>query len=232
LSGRPFLSDAQGADQRPGIIGNDDRVRVVDDIPAWQAIGQVNVAGYRRKQQCTGTLIAPDRVVTAAHCLRKERERSAFPPNDIHFVAGVRGPQHKGHSTAKCVLFPLELPGPVSAQTPPHPSRDIAVILKSPLPVCPAGITEVTVRPRQGLIHGAYAADRRYALSAHFGCPIVGSSSSGSLCVTDCDTHPASSGGPLLVEEGGGSSVAAIMLGACRRHGVAIAPSRKRPVLN
>jgi protease YdgD len=218
------ISDAQGADRRPGIVGNDDRVRVIDNNPAWDAIGQVNVAGYRRTQQCTGTLIAPDRVVTAAHCLRKDRERSTLPPDDIHFVAGVRGPQHEGHSTAKCVLFPLQPSGPVSEQTPPHPSRDIAVVvLKSPLSVRPAGITEGNADRRQRLIHAAYAADRRYALSAHFGCRIGAGSSDGSLWFTDCDTHPASSGGPLLVEEGDGFSVAAIMLGASRRHGVTLA---------
>ena len=77
-------SDAQGPDLRPGILGRDDRVRVVDDNPAWHAIGQVNVAGYRRTRKCTGTLIALNRVVTAAHCVRKDREREAFPADKIH----------------------------------------------------------------------------------------------------------------------------------------------------
>lgn len=218
------ISDVQGADRRPGIVGNDDRVRVVDNNPAWDAIGQVNVAGYRRTKQCTGTLIAPDRVVTAAHCVRKPREWSAFPPDDIHFVAGVQGPHHKGHATAKCVLFPLQPSGPVPPQTRLNPGRDIAVIiLKSPLPVRPAGITKRNADPGHPLTHAAYAADRRYALSAHFGCRIVGGSGSASLWFTDCDTHPASSGGPLLVDEGDQLAVAAIMLGASRRHGVTIA---------
>ncbi len=221
-----FVSNfnAQSPDLRPGILGNDDRVRVVDDNPAWHAIGQVNVAGYRRTRKCTGTLIAPNRVVTAAHCVRKDRERAAFPPDKIHFLAGVRGPRRQGHATAKCVVFPLQPSKPISEKPTADPARDIAVIvLKSSLTVRPASIAEDNADPGHPLIHAAYAADRRYALSAHFGCQIVGRSSGASLWLTDCDTHPASSGGPLLVEEGDVFSVAAIMLGASRRHGVSLA---------
>jgi hypothetical protein len=122
------------------------------------------------------------------------------------------------------VVFPLPPAKPISETPIADPTRDIAVIvLKSRLPVRPAGITEDKADPGQHLIHAAYAADRRYALSAHFGCRIVAGSSDGSLWFTDCDTNPASSGGPLLVKEGDGFSVAASMLGASRRHGVTLA---------
>jgi protease YdgD len=230
--------DARGSDLRPGILGNDDRVRVLDEAPGWQAIGQVNVAGYRTMKKCTGTLVAPDRVVTAAHCVRRAPQAPAVPADHIHFLAGVRGPTHKGHATAKCVRFPLKGATPAtthSAQSTSAPGRDIAVIiLKRPLSVSPILITEGAAVADQRLIHAAYAADRRYALSAHFGCRIVGISRSASLWFTNCDTHPASSGGPLLLKDGNDLNIAAIMLGASSRHDVTVAlpiARLRRPIL-
>src|SRR5208283_954715 len=45
---------AAAQDLRPGIIGEDKRVIVVDEGPPWDAIGQVNISGYRRTGMCTG----------------------------------------------------------------------------------------------------------------------------------------------------------------------------------
>ena len=56
-------------DLHPGIIGKDDRVLLDEQGPPWDAIGQVNVSGHRMTTRCTGTLVAPNLVVTAAHCV-------------------------------------------------------------------------------------------------------------------------------------------------------------------
>jgi protease YdgD len=63
------IRSASAQDLHPGIIGKDDRVRLDERGPPWDAGGQVNVAGYRTRIQCTGTLVAPKIVVTAAHCV-------------------------------------------------------------------------------------------------------------------------------------------------------------------
>jgi len=41
------IRPASSQDLHPGIIGEDDRVRLEEHGPPWDAVGQVNVAGFR-----------------------------------------------------------------------------------------------------------------------------------------------------------------------------------------
>ena len=65
----------------------DDRVRVNARGPPWDAIGQVNVGGCRIAARCTGTLVAPDIVLTAAHCVVEPV--SMFAKTAVQFCAGA-----------------------------------------------------------------------------------------------------------------------------------------------
>ena len=198
---------------RPGIIGDDDRVRVEQRGAPWNAVGQVNVGGYRRVGQCTGTLIAADVVLTAAHCVADPFRGAPFPLHDIHFLAGVRGAENGGHSTAKCLHFLADY-----KFAPPDPdfaTDMVEVVLNKKLDVAPMRIAEdVDPRARLPLVHAAYPADRRFALSAHFGCQLLQADANPPLWFTDCDTHPASSGGPLLTKVDGVLQLVAIMVAA------------------
>lgn len=198
---------------RPGIIGDDDRVRVEQRGAPWNAVGQVNVGGYRRVGQCTGTLIAPDVVLTAAHCVVDAWRAAPFPLHDIHFLAGVHGAENSGHSTAKCLHFLADY-----KFSPAHPdfaTDMVEVVLNENLDVEPMPIAEnVDPRPGLSLVHAAYPADRRLVLSAHFGCQLLHADPKPQLWFNDCDTHPASSGGPLLTKVDGVLQLVAIMVAA------------------
>jgi protease YdgD len=213
-SGHRALAD----ELHPGIIGTDDRQRVETEGPPWDAIGQVNIAGYRRLFRCTGTLIAPDMVITAAHCVMDTRTRAPFPLRNIHFLAGVRGERHKGHAIARCVqvLSGYDFGSPTSKASSDTIARDAAlIVLEQALDVAPIRLVDPErLASDAPLTHAAYAADRRYVLSVHTGCQRLPSGQARNVWRTDCDTHPASSGGPVFHGQGGETRLAAIMIGA------------------
>ncbi len=213
-------AEAIGEELRPGIVGEDDRTILEERGPPWDAVGQVNIGGFRTSGQCTGTLVAPDLVVTAAHCVVSPATGEPFPLRDIHFLAAVRGSENKGHATAACLRFP--------AGHPPSPSAvnsagkiplaalagDSAIIvLSDALDVEPAPLAgEVAPGPGLTLTHVAYPGDRRFLPVAHRNCRLLGADSS--FWLNDCDTHPGSSGGPVFVTEDGTWKIAAIQVAA------------------
>ena len=62
-------------------------LRSADDARAWEAVGRVNLIGTGF---CTGTLIAPNLVLTAAHCLYDKHTGKRVDISTIEFLAGWR----------------------------------------------------------------------------------------------------------------------------------------------
>ena len=92
--------------------------------------------------------------------------------------------------------------------------RDIVLItLKDHLKdIAPAEMARTEVDDSSiSLVHASYAADRRYVLTGHFGCHLLARRDD--LWLTDCDTHAASSGGPVFVQAKNDLRLAAVMVG-------------------
>jgi hypothetical protein len=148
-----------------------------------------------------------------------------FPLHQIHFLAGVRGSSWLGASTAKCLHFPPDYayvgPGRILPSLPfqnvPRRAflRDVVlIVLKDDLAgIEPLALDDAGIEgPGLSLVHASYPVDRRYALTGQFGCHLLAQDRD--LWFTDCDTQPASSGGPVLVQEKDGLKLGAIMVGA------------------
>jgi hypothetical protein len=61
-----------------------------ENRPDWQAVGRVNLSGFKSRSYCSGTLVAPDIVLTAAHCLFDQVNGPLITPNRVTFGIAER----------------------------------------------------------------------------------------------------------------------------------------------
>lgn len=59
----------------------------LDASRGWQAVGRLNIGA---RAFCTATLVAPDKVLTAAHCLYDRATGARVPLGEMSFLAGWR----------------------------------------------------------------------------------------------------------------------------------------------
>lgn len=162
-----------------------------EDQARFAAVGRLNVAG---QGHCTGTLIAPDLVVTAAHCLIL-RTGAVIRARRLHFLPGWRMGAFAAHLRGTALAMP-----PDYAAAPRY-ADDIALVRVRPAggsPPAPAPLPVSEDRVRAGLAVAAlsYGRDRAEALSMQADCRI--GARRGPLLWTNCEAVPGVSGAPLL----------------------------------
>lgn len=189
-------------------------LKVIDSTDSpWPSIGRVNVAGYRTTSMCTGTLIAPDLVLTAAHCLYNKSTGRPFPLDDLVFVAGVRRDDYSALLEPACVKT-RDAYRPQQQPKLRDVRNDVGLIVlkeASSLPPVPAlSLEEAASLTKETRFQSAgYRRSRRFLPTVVPACRVLGTKEDS--WVTNCATESGASGGPLLVETANGLRVAGVM---------------------
>lgn len=218
----PAVHAADPSPLKTLMTGNDSR--------GWEAVGRLNIAG---RAFCTGALIAPDLVLTAAHCLYDPQSGRRFEASDIEFLAGWRNGRANARATLRRAI--------------PHPkfkfqandrvarvAYDLALLeLSQPIRKNSVKPFDTDVRPKKGaqVVVVSYAHDRAESPSLQEICHVL-ARRSGTL-VLSCDVDFGSSGAPIFeVDEAGLARIVSVVSAKAEIKGrdVALGTNLEKPL--
>ena len=200
-----FVTGASAASETLPVLDAETRM-------ALPAVGLIRAKGAESVVICTGTLVAPDLVVTSAHCT----EKNVGLIQDIEFVAGLNGTRSLGNSGAAEVLRHPKWDHTTGRSKLRH---DVAVIrLGRPIPeerVQPLSLThrDPTLPPQVALV--GYRAIDVKLLHGRFDCVLSQTLWRG-LISSNCPASEGNSGGAMLTQSDEGWHLAGVIVAASK----------------
>jgi protease YdgD len=204
------------------------RLDTENEARSWQAVGRLELAG---RGFCTATLIAPDTVLTAAHCVYDSATGEPHRAENLVFRAGLRDGQAAAtRSIAKIAAHPKFDPiGPLNFQ---NVSHDVALLrLSNPIPSSELNWFALhTDRVSPGPVSVvSYGKGRAEAQSRQRQCQML--ERQDTVMAFDCDVTFGSSGAPVFSHLNGRGRVVSVISGMTTFNGKKVALGMYLPPL-
>ncbi len=166
----------------------------------WEGVGLLNIAG---RSTCTGVMIQPDLVLTAAHCLVDETTGEMAQPHLVQFRAGWRDGIAIALRSGKAAIIHADYVGANRASG-DKIRVDLALLqLSAPILSTHANPFRADggIKTGQQVSVVSYGAGRNDAPSRQRSCDVLEAKQG--IVVMSCDVVPGSSGSPVFSQRDG-----------------------------
>ncbi|HEX3862314.1 MAG TPA: trypsin-like peptidase domain-containing protein [Stellaceae bacterium] len=199
-------------------LAADRRTPLDPNLPPWNAVAKVQT---NIGEQCTGVLIAPATVLTAAHCIYNPRTRAFLQPVSLHVLFGYQRGAYRWHRLVTRVAIGRGF----DIAKGPQPADWVRLDLAEPVPVTPLPLAHEIAVPGLAVALAGYNQDREQMLLGDTACQVTRTAAlpgSADFIFHDCAGTHGTSGAPLLTRQAGGWAVIGINIAAGRQTNLAL----------
>lgn len=184
------------------------KLLTADEARAWQAVGRLNIG---RSSFCTGALVAPDLVLTAAHCLFDPVTGRMVPSSDVEFLAGWRNGRAVAYRKAR--RFVISKSYDFNQQIVLQRVANDVALIELDRPIRDSSIIPFkrssSTRVGENVKVVSYAKDRSEVPSIEEPCNILDADAR--TLVLSCTVNFGASGSPIFVVDQGEPRIASVV---------------------